>query len=281
MNTTREMEIENISDSLGHGSLNLIPKLDPDFIESLQKLGVDESKLELSGDVAGEPVEILVNLAKNEEINPWDIDIVKVTDKFLRRIEEMKITDLRISGRTLLYASILLRMKSNVLVDDVEEEDEEEDGFLDEELGFYDIEEYPVPNLPVRRSSKRPVTLEELITELQKAERVETRRRDRIKHRKGSESQAVTTDEVLGIAHEENITVLTESLYGILEGMFEENEYVSFSHLLETGYGEDISDRIMTYISLLFLATEKKIRLHQREMFDELYISRNDAAIMQ
>ncbi|MFB6138176.1 MAG: segregation/condensation protein A [Halobacteriaceae archaeon] len=62
-----------------------------------------------------EPVEVLVSLAEEGEIEPWDIDIVAVTDAFLARLDE---ADLRTSGRALFYASVLLRMKSDALLED-------------------------------------------------------------------------------------------------------------------------------------------------------------------
>ncbi len=64
----------------------------------------------------------MVELASKGEIDPWNIDIIEVTDKFLKKLEELKQLDLRVSGRTLLYASMLLRMKSEVLVDEKQEE---------------------------------------------------------------------------------------------------------------------------------------------------------------
>jgi len=38
--------------------------------------------------------DILVSLAKNGEIDPWDIDIVDVTDKFLAQVAELEKLDL-------------------------------------------------------------------------------------------------------------------------------------------------------------------------------------------
>src|SRR6056297_3443291 len=76
-------------------------------------------------DDEAEPVELLVQLAEDGEIEPWDIDIVTVTDKFLDRLDG---ADLRTSGRALFYASVLLRMKSDaMLADDDDEEVQEED----------------------------------------------------------------------------------------------------------------------------------------------------------
>ena len=65
--------------------------------------------------MAEEPVEILVQMAERGEIDPWNIDIVEVTDRFLSELERRKELDLRISGRTLFYAALLLRMKSDHL----------------------------------------------------------------------------------------------------------------------------------------------------------------------
>ena len=69
-----------------------------------------------------EPVELLVQLAREGTIDPWDIDIVEVTDAFLNRLDAM---DLRTTGRALFYASVLLRMKSDELLapDDPDEEE--------------------------------------------------------------------------------------------------------------------------------------------------------------
>ncbi len=242
--------------------------IDPEFLETLRDLGVDENLLEFSDDVMNEPVEILVNLAKSGEIDPWDIDIVSVTDKFLARIEDIQIMDLRISGRTLLYASILLRMKSNW----VDMGEPEEDDIFDDGMDFFEVDDYPVPKLPVRRIATRPVTLQELIAELKKAERVEHRKKEKKLLRKLEEKVAVTTDEVLGIAHEEDILGRVSRLNLVLDSVFQEHESVVFSELI----GENRSENIMTYISLLFLATEKKIWLQQNELFGELFIYPSD-----
>ena len=73
-------------------------------------------------DDAVEPVELLVQLAEEGEIEPWDIDIVAVTDAFLSKLEA---TDLRTSARALFYASVLLRMKGDELLDPSDPDPEE------------------------------------------------------------------------------------------------------------------------------------------------------------
>ena len=61
-----------------------------------------------------EPVEILVRLAESGEIDPWNIDIVEVTDRFLSELDRIQKLDLRISGRTLFFASTLLRILQKI-----------------------------------------------------------------------------------------------------------------------------------------------------------------------
>ncbi len=220
-------------------------------------------------DIYEEPVEILVNLVREGEINPWNIDIVEITDKFLHHIEELERMDLRISGRTLHYAAILLRMKSNILV---EEPVIEDDSWIDD-LDFFDVEDYPVPKTPVRRHSQRSVTLDELILELEKAEVVERRKTIRKKARETMERDWPTTEQVLNVAHEEDIEGRVDTMRKTLCSILEDRTYIALSELLSG----DRSNKLMTYISLLFLATNKEIWLEQEELFGELYISYPDS----
>ncbi|KCZ71420.1 hypothetical protein ANME2D_02150 [Candidatus Methanoperedens nitroreducens] len=215
-----------------------------------------------------EPIEILVNLARSGEIDPWNIDIVQVTDKFLYQLEKMEKMDLRISGRTLLYAAMLLRMKSNVLVEVDEPAEVIEDEFED-----FEVSDYPVPVLPLRRSSRRPVTLQELLSELKKAELIEKRRFERFKHIK--DERHATLKEVLSIAHEEDIESRVGKMRNLLNELFEKQKYVKFSDI---SHHLDRSGKIMAYLALLFLATRKEIWLEQEEFFGELLIRKQEAS---
>ena len=55
-------------------------------------------------------IDVLVDLAKAGQIDPWNIDIIDVTDKYLRTLDVTKEADLRLSGRALFYAAVLLRL---------------------------------------------------------------------------------------------------------------------------------------------------------------------------
>ncbi len=223
-----------------------------------------EAKVIPEEDILGEPIEILVNLAKNGEIDPWNINIVELTDKFLKLVDELEKMDLRVSGRTLLYASILLRMKSNAIVE-VEEPQEE----IDLESDNFEISDYPVPSMPLRRYSKRPVTLEELLTELKKAEAFEKKRLNRVDNKK--DEIRATLEDVLSVAHDEDIESRIGKMRLILNELLEKQKSIKFSDLSSP---LDRTGMLMAYLAILFLATRKEIWIEQEEFFGEIFISR-------
>lgn len=238
---------------------------------TLSYLGIDWALLDLSEFDTYEPLGILVELAKDGKIDPWDIDVVQLTDTFLNRIEELQKMDLRISSRTLLYSAILLRMKSSVILGPEEEEEEDFDpGFFDDEE-LPEPDEFPIPKLPVRRISTRPVTLNELIVELKKAEKTLSRKKEK-KARLAAEEPDIpdaplATVDVLGIAHDEAISSRLALVWARLVELFMKQPVVEFSSLIHLS-----EDKIMDYLSLLFLASSRKIWLFQNELFGELYI---------
>ncbi len=207
-------------------------------------------------------MEILVELARRGEIDPWDIDIVQTAEKFLRCLDALEKHDLRIPVRTLLYASILLRMKS----DSVEGQPVEEPPQDQEEINLPVEEEFKqLPQPPVRRRGKRPVTLDELISELKKAEIVGRRKamRDRWHWHRLEEKP-------LDLSHDEGIEDRIKFLGPILDDMFVSSNKISFQDI-----NDNCRDSIMNYVSLLFMAHRKQIWLEQEEIFGDLFVRRH------
>jgi segregation and condensation protein A len=223
-----------------------------------------------------EPVEILVRMAERGEIDPWNIDIVEVTDRFLRELDELRQRDLRISGRTLFYASVLLRMKSEHLGEPIDEEGTPDDeGFPEPDEPGFDGREYlgPVERLEreIRRRIERkhlrtrPVTLYELIRMLKTAEREECRRR-RTRH--VVKEPDVDVDEVVGVAHEEGFHAASAAVWQGWEDISPAHEKVSLSDLCGA-LGRSVPD---VYIPLLFLMLEGRLAISQKDFFDEVFI---------
>ncbi|MGZ4933148.1 MAG: segregation/condensation protein A [Halobacteriota archaeon] len=208
-------------------------------------------------------IDILVSLAKNGEIDPWDIDIVDVTDKFLAHIAQLEKLDLRISSRTLLFASILLRMKSDALE---APEPDGEDGTEPEEDDSQVC--FPALTPKVRRHAKRRVTLSELIEELKKA----TKRKERSDARQMMRQHDVAFD-AFAVAHTEDIEKQVTRVRDELKRRFEGHDRVLFSELILQPTAESI---VQTYIPLLFMANRRQIQLEQRELFGDILIKCKD-----
>ena len=132
-----------------------------------------------------DPVEILVGMAERGEIDPWNINIMEVTDRFLEELDRRRQLNLRISGRTLFFAATLLRMKSEHLEQVADEEGEggDDDGFPGDDYDALGDEDFtgegrlgPIERLEReiqrrldrKNMRKSPVTLFELIIELQR-----------------------------------------------------------------------------------------------------------------
>jgi len=223
-----------------------------------------------------EPVEILVQMAERGEIDPWNIDIVEVTDRFLSELERRKELDLRVSGRTLFYAALLLRMKSEYLdiadtsgEEDVFDEDADEPEFdFSGEGGGGPIEQLERETrrrLDRKNLRKRPVTLFGLILELKNAEK-EQRRRQRF--RSTFSPELMDIDEVVGIAHEEGYREAAMAVLCQCEATIAAEGLVTLRELARL-LGKGI---IEVYIQLLFLMAEGKLVLWQDEFFGEIFV---------
>ena len=109
----------------------------------------------------------IFRMIEKGEIDPWDIDLVKLCSLYIR---EIKGADLRISGNALLTAAVLLKMKAEYF--DEKEEREE----VEIELEVPDIE-----IIPIYRKVERKVTVFELVQALKEAFELE---KSRIRARK-------------------------------------------------------------------------------------------------
>jgi segregation and condensation protein A len=228
-------------------------------------------------------IEILVDMAKTGKIDPWNIDIVDITDKYLQQLVEMKSNNLKFTGRTLFFAAVLLRLKSDVLegIDPLASMDEADIALEEADEGFdpdsintnnvISLEDVLARRSSVRLNRQRVVTLSDLIKQLEFYEKIEKKRslinaQERAQRRAKSYAD-FTPDDILEMAHEEYVEDEINNLHNILLRLFETNEKIELSELNETGM-----DKITTYITLLFLAARSRIELVQEEFYSDLYI---------
>jgi segregation and condensation protein A len=302
-----------------------------------------------------EGIEILVQLAKQGDIDPWNVDLVKVADTYLAYVETLKwdagqvsSTDataiisavkssvavdetpilalrdgilseteqqqLRLTGKTLLYLAILLRMKSDLLAGfdpfAVDEDDWLEDASFDDLVEF-DGDGNPIDAIAMsqdvaeklklamrrrfgtlsdvlerRTSTKqpriRPVTLEDLIAELKKVEQQEAERAthqkiEQVDKRRNIRDYAkLSTAEITQLAHDEFQESLVAQVLETLEAHLPHDELEARLTLTDL---MDLTglDRVNCFLSLLFLEARLVVVLEQTDFYgDDLAIAWDD-----
>ncbi|HUS50768.1 MAG TPA: segregation/condensation protein A, partial [Candidatus Paceibacterota bacterium] len=60
--------------------------------------------------------EVIYDLINTEQLNPWDINITILTDKYLEQVQKFEEANFFVSGKVLLAAALLLRIKSEILL---------------------------------------------------------------------------------------------------------------------------------------------------------------------
>ncbi len=192
--------------------------------------------------------EVLEYLVREAQLDPWDIDIVRLADLFLDYLRRLRSFDFRIPARFILIAAILLRMKCEV-IRLVEEKPKR--------IERIDIEA-PLLQPPVKRVPKRRVTLAELTRALQKAlEFQERKRQRRLRLRRAVE---------LLITYEEDIELRMEKLLQEIKT----KHITRFSQLLTELRAEEI---VRKFLPLLHLVHCSKLWCYQLEPFGEIFIS--------
>jgi len=89
--------------------------------------GAEPYKVEL--DVFEGPLDLLLYLIKQDEVDIYDIPIERITDQYMQYLDVMKMLDLNIAGEFIVMAATLMMIKSRMLlpVEERHELEEEED----------------------------------------------------------------------------------------------------------------------------------------------------------
>ena len=186
------------------------------------KVSATETKFAATNADQAGGIEILIKLATSGEIDPKNIDIIDVTDKFLKAIAAVPKENLRQSGKILFHASVLLRMKAEamlaaaVAVDAVDDfmDFDDDDGSMStdlkepRQLTLMDLERALVRKANNRQNRQRKVTLDQLIDALREAEKIEKTRQAREPRQRielAGQHDANDVGDLLDLAHDEDI----------------------------------------------------------------------------
>ena len=213
---------------------------------------------------------IIYDLINTEQLDPWELDLVYLTNKFLERIRQLEESNFFISSKVLLAAALLLRMKAELLLDrDLQGLDDilfgkkEEKKYHQERIELDEDVPGLIPRTPLPRFRK--VSLEELMQALGKAINTENRRIRKVVLLKQQEIETALALPKKRI----NIQDSIKNIYSRLLNIFlKRKEKLAFSEL--AGIGNE--ERIATFIPLLHLDSQQKVWLEQQGHLDEIWI---------
>ena len=257
--------------------------------------------------LAQNAIALLIDLAERGEIDPWDVKVIEVIDRFLSKLQpEARIeagrapyeADLSQSGQAFLYVSMLLLLKADTLAR-LEAQDE-----LPEEIP--EPEDFTAalpPNLErrIRRRATAPaapnrrVTLPELIAQLNlmSAAMADPKPRRVLLKRPRPQTQRQAMKAIAELAHQENLAEVAAALEQFLlehwDSLEQEGNWLDFEILLqmwsdaENGIAPSapqpdlpllptIHDRVGVFWALLFLSAQSKVELEQVEFYQDLKV---------
>jgi len=227
-------------------------------------------------------LDIIVDFAKRGDIDPWDIDLEMVTNKYLKAISETQGESLREAGKAIFYASVLLRMKSDILAGEAQEAihfgGDDFDEMLEEELdpvrqvSLRDLERVLRRRSITKIQRYRGITLEDLVAALKGAEEEEQARAIRRAQQKlhlleGYEIVAPEIgDDISELTHAENLEeAIQKARVFVAEHLLDEG--VEFAELVKY-----LGSWSNAFLAVCFLAHEQEVWLEQKEFYGELYL---------
>ena len=214
---------------------------------------------------------IIYDLINTEQLDPWDINLSLLANKYLEKIRILEEANFFISSKVLLAAALLLRMKSEILLDqDLPELDailygrkDQEKKAVQERIEFDENVPGLIPRTPLPRFKK--VTLQELLASLDQAINTENRRIRKVVIAKQQEMETAISLPKTRINLKDRIHEVYEQLKDIFTN--QENK-VAFSDIA----GKTSEERIATFVPLLHLDNQQKVWLEQPGHLEEIWI---------
>ncbi len=217
--------------------------------------------------------EIIYDLINTEQLDPWDINIIILTEKYLEKIQGLEEADFFVSSKVLFAAALLLRIKSEILlnkhiksIDDILFGREEKKTIQLERIEL--DEEVPelIPRSPMPRFKK--VTLQELMQALNKAIATENRRiRKEIINKNALRETRILIPKKRRVGIKNKIKQVHKKLI-IYFKQNKETKKISYTKFV----GKNKEERIISFQPLLHLEHQKKVWLDQDAHFEEIYI---------
>lgn len=209
--------------------------------------------------------EMLLDLVTQNQLDPWNIDIVLVTANYIERIRKMEMLDLRVPANLILAAAILIRFKSDALRFEEETQVSTEETYVPEEGG--EPETIPMLELKTRIPPKRMVTLDELLVAMEKVFDDQKKREAR--------AAKIEIPAVINIQLPEfNIEQRMDDVYRRIVEAKDVEGLTTFNAILKS---HEAYEMIATLLPVLHLSQDKKISIFQEKFFGEIFIRVREA----
>ena len=251
---------------------------------------------------AQETIAELIDLAQQGEIDPWDVQVIDIIDRYLSELAFQSDPDLSESGQAFLWASMLVLLKAETLeVEEILEElpPPEE---IDLDFSRHYSPQYLERLIRLRAVppilQKRPVTLQDLIVQLQE---IQAEMGTKISIPRRRPPTKATLKAALELAHQENLTETAIALEALLQSWWRshpDKEFINLDdlvqlwrkHQLEISLGNssgnsssnslgnsathtsENSDRVAIFWALLLLTSQSQVELFQADFYQELQI---------
>jgi segregation and condensation protein A len=229
----------------------------------------------ISGEVSWQA--IIYDLVKTEQLDPWDIDLGILAEKYREVIQAMEEADFFISSKVLLACSLLLRLKSELLLNkylqDLDDliynrinEDKKKYAFERIEI---DEDELPVlvPKTPLARS--RRVTLKELMSALSQAIDTENRRIKReIRDIQAGKNAIVVMPKSSRIP----LKSLISTVYNKIKSILAHPEKKEIKKITYSDISKTREEKLAHFLPILHLSNQDRLYLEQEKHLEEIYL---------
>jgi segregation and condensation protein A len=218
--------------------------------------------------------DIIYELIHSEQLDPWDVDIGLLCKSYFEKIRELEENNFYVSSNILLAAALLLRIKSEVLlnqyireIDNVLFNRNEEISKIIERIEL-DEGEIPIlsPKTPMSRFKK--VTLSELMSALDNAIKTEGRRINREIEKKQAERLSYVD---IPKFRRVNIKERIRQFYARIITSFKSKKTeikLPYSHFT----GNNKEEKVACFLPMLHLSNNNKIWLEQEGHFQEIFM---------
>jgi len=222
---------------------------------------------------------MIYELIHTEQLDPWNIDLIVLTKRYFEKIEELEETDFYISSKVLFAAALLLRIKSDFLlnkhirgIDEILFGKKEETKYVVERIEI-DESELPllIPKTPLARARK--VTLDELMSALNKAMNTESRRIKReVDVKRAKKLSEIDFPSFRRVDLKDRIKQFYARVLTALKKKVSGPE----KHLNKVGYsrlaGDSREEKLACFLPLLHLSNIRKLWLEQETHLDEIWV---------